>query len=106
MKIHVRNVGSGNYCEVTVDHNDTTIVVGWLDAEERRALADTLREAAGELCPEAERVDPFEVALDALHEYQSNWDSGLPAEYAQGERIAMECAVEAVRDALNEAREA
>lgn len=50
-------------------------------------------------------IDPFEFALDALHEYQSNWDTGLPAEYAQSERIAMECAVEAVRDALYEARE-
>lgn len=48
----------------------------------------------------------FDVALDALAEYQRNWDTGLPAEYASTERIAMECAVEAVREALNEARAA
>lgn len=48
----------------------------------------------------------FDIALDALAEYQHNWDTGLPAEYAQTERIAMECAVEAVREALNEARDA
>lgn len=48
----------------------------------------------------------WDVALDALDDYQRNWDTGLPAEYASGERIAMECAVEAVREALNEARAA
>ncbi|MDF3115833.1 hypothetical protein KPA94_20625 [Burkholderia semiarida] len=50
--------------------------------------------------------DAFDIALTALREYQRNWDTGLPAEYAQGERIAMECACEAVREALEEAREA
>jgi SpoVK/Ycf46/Vps4 family AAA+-type ATPase len=48
----------------------------------------------------------FDIALDALAEYQRNWDTGLPAEYAQTERIAMECAVEAVREALHEAQDA
>jgi hypothetical protein len=48
--------------------------------------------------------EAFDVALDALSEYQRNWDTGLPAEYASAERIAMECAVEAVREALNESR--
>lgn len=51
-------------------------------------------------------TDGFEVALNALAEYQHNWDTGLPAEYANPERIAMECAVEAVREALNDARDA
>ncbi|WP_175787381.1 hypothetical protein [Burkholderia anthina] len=50
------------------------------------------------------RASAFDVALDALRQYQQNWDTGLPAEYAQGERIAMECACEAVREALQEAR--
>jgi hypothetical protein len=48
----------------------------------------------------------FDIALDALAEYQQNWDTGLPAEYASAERIQMECAVEAVREALTEARAA
>ncbi|WP_208449120.1 hypothetical protein [Burkholderia anthina] len=48
----------------------------------------------------------FDVALDALWRHQQNWDTGLPAEHAQGERIAMECACEAVREALEEARAA
>ena len=47
----------------------------------------------------------FELALAALDAYQANWDTGLPAEYAQSERTAMECAVEAIRDALNEAKD-
>lgn len=51
------------------------------------------------------RENAFDVALDALAKYQRNWDTGLPAEYAQTERIAMECAVEAVREALYEARD-
>jgi hypothetical protein len=53
-----------------------------------------------------ERVTGIDIALDALSEYQRDWDTGLPAEYAQTERIAMECAVEAVREVLNEARAA
>ncbi|KVU10333.1 hypothetical protein [Burkholderia ubonensis] len=48
----------------------------------------------------------FDVALAALAEYQRNWDTGLPAEYAQGERVQMECAVEAIREALEDARAA
>jgi hypothetical protein len=50
--------------------------------------------------------EAFDVALSALSEYQNNWDTGLVQPYAESERIAMECAVEAVRDALNEARTA
>jgi hypothetical protein len=49
-------------------------------------------------------TDVFDLALGALAEYQANWDTGLHQPYAESERIAMECAVEAVRDALNEAR--
>lgn len=48
--------------------------------------------------------DAFDVGLDALADYQRNWDTGLVQPYAESERIAMECAVEAVRDALNDAR--
>lgn len=48
--------------------------------------------------------DPFDIALDALADYQNNWDTGLVQPYAESERIAMECAVEAVRGALDEAR--
>jgi hypothetical protein len=51
----------------------------------------------------ADTAGAFNVALRALDDYQANWDTGLPSEYAQSERIAMECAVEAVRDALNDA---
>lgn len=42
----------------------------------------------------------FDVALNALDEYQHNWDTGLPSEYAQSERTQMECACDAVREAL------
>ncbi|WP_043307289.1 hypothetical protein [Burkholderia glumae] len=52
----------------------------------------------------ASKRDAFDVAIDALRSYRQNWDHGLPAEYAQGERIAMECAVEAAIEALEEAR--
>lgn len=52
------------------------------------------------------RAAGIDIALDALAEYQRNWDTGLPAEYAQSERIAMECAVEAVREVLNDVRAA
>ncbi|OJA71088.1 hypothetical protein BGV72_31545 [Burkholderia ubonensis] len=48
----------------------------------------------------------FDVALAALNDYQRKWDTGTPTPYAQSERIAMECACEAVRDALEEARAA
>ncbi|WP_060148938.1 hypothetical protein [Burkholderia ubonensis] len=48
----------------------------------------------------------FDVALAALNDYQGKWDTGTPMPYAQSERIAMECACEAVRDALEEARAA
>lgn len=105
MKINVRRL-SPDYFDLSVTIDNTRIELGLMGRDDREDLARMLREVADEITPETERVDPFEVALDALHEYQSNWDTGLPAEYAQGERIAMECAVEAVRDALNEAREA
>lgn len=105
MKINVKRL-STDYFNVSVAIDSARIELGLMDRGERENFARMLREVADEITPETERIDPFEVALDALHEYQSNWDTGLPAEYAQGERIAMECAVEAVRDALNEAREA
>ncbi|WP_233623967.1 hypothetical protein [Burkholderia vietnamiensis] len=54
--------------------------------------------------PVADERAAFDIALDALWKYQQDWDTGLPAEYAQGERIAMEGACEAVREALEEAR--
>ncbi|AOJ62443.1 hypothetical protein WJ32_08220 [Burkholderia ubonensis] len=59
--------------------------------------------SAGE--PADERA-AFDVALAALNDYQGKWDTGMPMPYAQSERIAMECACEAVRDALEEARAA
>jgi len=58
---------------------------------------DVMAQAAGE------ESFALKIALDALQAYQSNWDTGLPAAYAEGERVMMECACEAVRDALNEA---
>ncbi|MBN3777420.1 hypothetical protein G3O06_07630 [Burkholderia sp. Ac-20345] len=71
----------------------------------RRAFARAILAARFDALPAPEQA-AFEIALDALAEYQRNWDTGLPAEYAQGERIAMECACEAVRAALEEARAA
>ncbi|MEB2554082.1 hypothetical protein [Burkholderia cenocepacia] len=78
MKINVQNVGSGKYCEVTVDHNDTTIKIGWLDAEERRALADTLREAADELCPDDVSYSDLEAAWKRDQALEDADDSKLP----------------------------
>lgn len=54
----------------------------------------------------ADKRAAFDVALDTLWRYEQNWDTGLPAEYASAERIAMESACEAVREALEEARAA
>jgi hypothetical protein len=60
-------------------------------------------------CSACEAAQPderaaFDIALDALDEYQRNWDTGSHFTNAQTERIAMEGAVGAVREALNEAR--
>lgn len=105
MKINVRRLSS-DYFDVSVTIDNTRIELGLMGRDDREELARMLREVADEITPETERVDPFKVALDALHEYQRNWNTGLPTEYAKGERIQMECVVEAVRDALNDAREA
>lgn len=53
---------------------------------------------------QADERGAFDIALDALQHYQDHYDTGLPAEYAQSERIQMECACEAVREALQEGR--
>ena len=53
---------------------------------------------------ESEVARAFDIALDALSKYQNDWDTGAAWPYAEGERIAMECAVESVRDALKDAR--
>lgn len=63
-------------------------------------LADELPAA------QADERGEFDIALNALQRYQDGWDTGLPSEYAQSERIQMECACEAVREALQEARAA
>ena len=55
---------------------------------------------------QADERGAFDIALNALQRYQDEWDTGLPSEYAQSERIQMECACEAVREALQEARAA
>ncbi|WP_157659925.1 hypothetical protein [Burkholderia ubonensis] len=81
----------------------------WADAHMRtEALFDRLSislPAMAAAAPADERA-AFDVALAALNDYQGKWDTGTPMPYAQSERIAMECACEAVRDALEEARAA
>ncbi|MGN6656020.1 MAG: hypothetical protein ACTHJ9_11860, partial [Rhodanobacter sp.] len=80
------------------------------DGADCQPLGDAAGRAMLAAAPAAPAVAPaqdaFDVALTALDRYQHNWDTGLPGEYAQPERIHMECAVEAVREALTEARDA
>ncbi|KVT91889.1 hypothetical protein WK59_03905 [Burkholderia ubonensis] len=70
-----------------------------------KAYADARDARRAAPLPADERA-AFDVALAALNDYQRKWDTGTPMPYAQSERIAMECACEAVRDALEEARAA
>ncbi|WP_320533629.1 hypothetical protein [Robbsia andropogonis] len=60
----------------------------------------------GEAQPVTDERNGFDVALNALAEFERNWDTGAEHPYAEMSRIEMEGACEAVRGALNEARAA
>ncbi|AOJ09641.1 hypothetical protein WS71_20225 [Burkholderia mayonis] len=95
--IHLGTSDPEYYRQVIIDHE-----------ADLAAHADHISQAGKMVvatAPADERA-ALDVALAELNDYQRKWDTGTPMPYAQSERIAMECACEAVRDALEEARAA
>jgi len=66
------------------------------------SIRDLIRRASD--APATAACAGIDFALNALDEYQRNWDTGAHYTNAQAERIAMECAVEALRGALGDAK--
>ncbi|KVD81898.1 hypothetical protein WS62_23360 [Burkholderia sp. ABCPW 14] len=62
MKFNIYPVHGDKYSEVLIEIDNVKVELGWLNPRDRNKLAETLRKAADELCPDDV---PYEVLRES-----------------------------------------